>query len=84
MCSIYVCISLYLFFIFVLCLGYLGFKEFLFRMAQTIISMFALRIRAAHLLLRMSAGHSKVRLNRFTYVAGTPDVADKILTIGHL
>ena len=48
---IYVCISLYLFFIFVLCLGYLGFKEFLFRMAQTIISMFALRTRAAHLLL---------------------------------
>ena len=47
---IYVCISLYLFFIFVLCLGYLGFKEFLFRMAQTIISMFALRTRTAHLL----------------------------------
>ena len=36
----------------------LGFKEFLFRMAQTIISMFALRTRAAHLLLRISAGHS--------------------------
>ena len=29
----------------------LGIKEFLFRMAQTIISMFALRTRAAHLLL---------------------------------
>ena len=33
------------------CLGHLGFKEFLFRMAQTIISMFALRTRAAHLLI---------------------------------
>ena len=32
-------------------LGHLGFKEFLFRMAQTIISMFALQTRAAHLLL---------------------------------
>jgi hypothetical protein len=35
----------------IFCLGLLGFKEFLFRMAQTIISMFALRTRAAHLLL---------------------------------
>ena len=34
-----------------LCLGLLGFKEFLFRMAQTIISMFAMQTRAAHLLL---------------------------------
>ena len=34
-----------------LSLGHLGFKEFLFRMAQTIISMFALQTRAAHLLL---------------------------------
>ena len=39
--------------------GFLGFKEFLFHYVQTIIPMFA---RAAHLLLRMSIGHSRCAL----------------------
>ena len=56
---IYVCISLYLFFIFVLFLVYLGFKEFYVRPANS---------RGA-LTPCMFTGHSAVRLNRFTVLS---------------